>query len=202
MICLSLGHTDFDTLMEHLKHVALAEIRLDLLDLSPQRMVAVFGHHSNLIATCRTVAPADAYRQAIDMGAALIDVDIHTADSESIVNYAQRNGCQVIMSYHNFEHVPQRAELLEIVYAMQQRGANMAKLACMAQQPADAQTMLSLYDAAVDLPLIAFAMGQHGFKSRPLSVLLGAPFAYACLDGYATAPGQPTVAQLRRYLGF
>lgn len=202
MICLSLGHTDFDTLMEHLKYAPLAEIRLDLLDLSPQRMAAVFGQHRNLIATCRTAAPADVYRQAIDLGCAIIDVDIHTPEADALVDYAQHKGCQVIMSYHNFERTPQRADLFDIVGDMQRRGADMAKLACMAQHPADAHTMLSLYDAGIESPLIAFGMGEHGLKSRPLSVLLGAPFAYACVDGHATAPGQPTFAQLRRLLGY
>ena len=201
MICLSLGHTDFDTLMEHLKYAPLAEIRLDLLELSPQHMAAVFGHHRNLIATCRAASPAAVYRQAIDLGCALIDVDIRTPEVDVIAKYAKSNGCQVIMSFHDFERTPQRADLLRIVGDMRQRGADIVKLACMAQQPADAHTMLSLYDADIDLPLISFAMGEYGLKSRPLSVMLGAPFAYACAEGCATAPGQPTFALLRRMLG-
>lgn len=203
MICLSLGNMDFDALMEHLKYAPMAELRMDLLHLPAERYAALFAQHRNLIATCRLrdVERAYAmYTMAIDMGAAYIDVDMGHPAADALIAQAQRWGCGVVLSYHNFEHTPPLTELRALLGQMQQRGASVAKLACMATRLVHCHDMLALYDAPLPISLVAFCMGSMGRYTRVLSVRLGAPFAYACVDGQPTAPGQPTYDELVRLL--
>ncbi len=46
--------------------------------------------------------------------------------------------------------------------------------------------------------LIAFSVGREYAFTRPMSLLLGAPFTYAALKGMEVAPGQMTVEETRR----
>lgn len=200
MICLSLGDMDFDTLMEHLKYAPLAEIRMDLLQFSSSRYAAMFAQHRNLIATCRSEQSATAYCMAVDYGCAYIDVDMSVAELPSIVAFAKSRRCRVIVSYHNFEDTPSPDALRAIANQLQHHGADVIKMACMAQSQTDVESLLSLYSPAL-MPTVAIGMGSMALKSRVLSLLHGAPFTYACADGYATAPGQPTYAQLKRFVG-
>jgi 3-dehydroquinate dehydratase I len=58
--------------------------------------------------------------------------------------------------------------------------------------------LLELYDTAIGLYPIFFAMGEAGVLSRILCTLIGnAPFTYASLDK-ALAPGQLTVQQMKK----
>lgn len=50
--------------------------------------------------------------------------------------------------------------------------------------------------------VLAFASGNAGFWTRLLAPRLGAPVVYGSASARAAAPGQPTVAQLRRDYGF
>lgn len=50
--------------------------------------------------------------------------------------------------------------------------------------------------------VIAFASGDAGFWTRILAPRLGAPVVYGSASERAAAPGQPSVAQLRRDYGF
>ena len=50
--------------------------------------------------------------------------------------------------------------------------------------------------------VLAFASGNAGFWTRILAPRLGAPVVYGSASARAAAPGQPSVAQLRRDYGF
>lgn len=201
MVCLSLGNMNFDALMEHLKYTPMAELRMDLLHLPVDRYAALFAQHRNLIATCRLRDIEQGYTMytmAIDMGAAYIDVDMGHPAADTLIALAQQRGCRVVLSYHNFNITPSIDVLRAILNQMLRRGATVAKLACMATHPAHCYDMLALYDTPPPMPLVAFCMGAMGRPTRTLSVLLGAPFAYACIAGQPTAPGQPTYDELIR----
>jgi 3-dehydroquinate dehydratase-1 len=62
-----------------------------------------------------------------------------------------------------------------------------------------ALTTLSLYRALrwAKGNLIAFSVGWEYAFTRPMSLLLGAPFTYAALKGMAVAPGQMTVKETK-----
>lgn len=202
MICLSIGNTDFDSAIEHLKGAALAEIRIDLLSFSAQQLRSIFSHHKNIIATCRAQnyegRVASAYYSAIDAGCAYIDVDIDEADAEGIISYAKSRGCGLIISYHNFEFTPSSNLLEKNIEKIMDMGADIAKLACMANSADDCNRVLNLYDSHPNI--VAFCMGDLGRKTRLLSLLLGAPFSYASMDNNKTAPGQISFDEMRHIL--
>ncbi|MCS7094874.1 MAG: type I 3-dehydroquinate dehydratase [Thaumarchaeota archaeon] len=50
--------------------------------------------------------------------------------------------------------------------------------------------------------LIAFSSGQRWSLTRPLSLVLGAPFTYAALRGREVAPGQLSVRDTKRFANF
>lgn len=206
MICTSIGNIGFDELMEQLKVSPMAEIRLDLLNLSNEQQAEVFGLHRNLIATYRGnnangVDVAGCYTAAIDAGCAYVDVDIDEVFAPQVVGYAKSHGCKVILSYHDFTETPNSLFLEQIINKMMAMGADVMKLACMANSPDDSDRVLNLYDTYQASNLVAFCMGRLGRKTRFIAPILGAPYTYASVDeGCETAPGQVSVAEMRRVL--
>lgn len=61
---------------------------------------------------------------------------------------------------------------------------------------------LRLLAASPRRDVVAFASGDAGFWTRILAPRLGAPIVYGSAGARAAAPGQPSIAQLRRDYGF
>jgi 3-dehydroquinate dehydratase/shikimate dehydrogenase len=90
---------------------------------------------------------------------------------------------KIILSYHDFEHIPQDLETL--YNAMLTSGADLYKMAVMPHSTNEALRFV-LWAKEKRAPLIPIAMGPHGQFSR----ILG-PLSYACLNETApSAPGQ------------
>lgn len=202
MICTSFGNIAFDQLMVELQQSEMAEIRIDLLDLSDKEIAEVFGNHSNLIATCRpdSVGITEQKRVltlAINSGAALVDIELEAAESlkKEMIAVAKAKGCRVIISYHNYEQTPSTQILQEIVNQIFAKGADIAKIATMTNSAADAARIMGLYEN--NRSLVALAMGENGIISRVAATLLGAPFTFAAPNGKATAPGQLDVNAMK-----
>ncbi|WP_320052136.1 type I 3-dehydroquinate dehydratase [uncultured Acetobacteroides sp.] len=198
MICISYGTIALNDLLEKLKTTRMAEIRIDLLGLTKDEIAAVFRSHPNLIATCRPdTMGIDAQREllltAVESGAAYVDVEVEAPSSfkKKMVEAAHAKGCKVIVSYHNYTETPSRETLLGIMVEMVDDGADILKLATMANSAADAARILSLYENPIK-PMVALAMGEAGKVTRIAIPLLGAPFTFAAPEGAATAPGQLT----------
>ncbi len=122
MICVSLAEKTLADCLAALKGLPFAEIRMDMMDLTPSEVRAIFSAHPRLIATCRPGKhQADVCRtlllEAIGAGAAYVDVEVHWPAPlrEEIVAAAKAAGCAVIASYHNFEETPGRATLEKLV---------------------------------------------------------------------------------------
>ena len=193
-ICLSIGNLNFDEVVTHLKNVALAEIRIDLLNLNHDERATIFKLHKNLIATYRTTSDFETMlallTQAISNGCTYIDVDINTPNIylEKLIEIAQSKGCKVILSYHNFDETPNSEVLIAMADKLFSQGAYIAKIACMAQAPPDCARVLGLYENYKNL--VAFCMGTAGMVTRISAPLIGAPFTYASAGNWETAPGQ------------
>jgi 3-dehydroquinate dehydratase-1/3-dehydroquinate dehydratase/shikimate dehydrogenase len=87
---------------------------------------------------------------------------------------------------------------------IQDKGAHIAKIVTMAHDFHDVLRVLSLQEEAarMDIPLIAFCMGQPGVISRVATVELGGYMTYCAVsESEATAPGQLSVAVLRQIDG-
>lgn len=218
-ICVSLSGSSDTAILKTLKDSApyadLAEIRLDTIsDTKDSNISGLIGKSPlPLIFTNRPVWEGgkfsgneeDRIRPLIDAiraGVDFIDIELKTRpDIRSlIVNEAQIHGSGVIVSFHDFSGTPDTDFLLEILWAIYETGADIAKIVTMARSEDDARRVLSLYfkRQETDLPLIAFAMGPHGRASRLICFFLGACLTFASpLSGAETAPGQIPINELR-----
>ncbi len=104
----------------------------------------------------------------------------------------------LICSHHDFAGVP--ADLAAIYERMTRTPAQILKLAAHAHDATDCLALLHLLARAQHegRALIAVAMGAAGLLTRILAPARGAFLTYGALDdAHATAPGQPSAAELR-----
>lgn len=105
-------------------------------------------------------------------------------------------GAKVVRSYHRLAAAPR--DLPRIVDRMARTGADALKVTLRAYDAADLDLVVGLYDREYPMPLAAFLAGEHGFSSRFLALVRGAPFLYCLADADgATAPGQPDLFEAR-----
>lgn len=208
MICVSLAEKSLNACLEVLKTLSFAEIRIDampFLNLSSVRHI--FSQPVQLIATCR---PGGLFRNderkamliaAIHSGAAYVDVEIGSEPGylHEITSEARARGCKVIISFHDYEKTPGRRQLKAIADLCFQRGADIAKIACMALSDQDNARLLGLLDS--DRQVVVIGMGEKGHITRITALLLGSPFTFASLSkGKETAEGQIDRETLRGIL--
>lgn len=225
MICICFGNPVYKTCKTTIEATGaeIAEIRLDGADLSPADIGKIFSLPCKLIATCRPSDQTDTHRikllmTAIISGAAYVDLEVESTPEsrEEIIKAARLQGCQVILSYHNFETTPPKHELETIIDQCFFFGADIAKISCFSNSLADTARIISLYDyierlrkteksgITGDHNIIAIGMGEKGKFTRVAAPFLGAPFTYSSIaGGLETAPGQidiKTMEQICRLL--
>ena len=195
MICVSLLKDNVADVLEALKRLKLAEVRLETLPLSRGDVKTIFTSEAQIVATCRPNGQsaedrAQILRWAIEDGAAYVDLEIETDSSfrAPLVKLARERGCKVIVSYHNFESTPDTEELHRIVETCFFHGADIAKVACHVNTPSEAARIIGLGDS--ERPVIPIGMGDAGRIARVAAPFVGSPFTYASLNGEEAAPGQ------------
>lgn len=203
MICVAIREKNPDRYPEILENIELAEIRIDLAELSCESVQKVFKNSpAKLIATCRPerytiIQQTELIKTAISNGAAYVDVEIEASKEykEDIICYAKAHNCKVIISYHNYDETPATELLKELIDTCFADGADIAKLATAANSIQDSARILGLYSYKENVVLLG--MGEFGKVTRVASPKLGAEFTFAALtDAEATAPGQLTKAEL------
>ena len=144
-------------------------------------------------------------RLAVQAGMAdLVDVELSRGPElvDEIVRTAHRAGIPVLMSSHDFQKTPSAEEMTAILKTMEERGADIAKLAVMPQTKRD---VLNLLDATLtagqqmDIPVITMAMGGMGTVSRLCGECFGSAVTFGSV-GKASAPGQMELTQLKAAL--
>ena len=206
MICISISEKDKARLIERLSGVDLAEIRLEALSPTVDDVKEIFSQPARLVATMRPGNHSDEERlrilaAAIGAGAAYVDIELDSSTivREGVLAAARKSGCQVIVSHHDFEQTPDGEQLRKIVGECFAVGADIAKIACLANSRADAARILGLLDG--EKPVIAIGMGKLGRITRVAAPLLGSPFTYASQgEGQGTAEGQIEARELRTIL--
>ncbi|WP_027725150.1 type I 3-dehydroquinate dehydratase [Tuberibacillus calidus] len=135
----------------------------------------------------------------------MVDIELLSGESivRSLVACARAHGVKVVMSNHDFHKTPPKSEIIDRLSKMQALGADVPKIAVMANSMTD---VLTLWDAAntmkeklADRPFIALAMGDFGIITR----LAGGLFGSAATFGVglnASAPGQLPVSEVRTVL--
>jgi len=100
----------------------------------------------------------------------------------------------VIVSYHDFQGMPEELQLIGIYDEMKKTKAAIAKIAVTPKSLHDNLRILQfLLDA--DMPLCMIAMGRMGRHLRAVAPLYGSALTYGFVT-QSTAPGQMSLAEL------
>lgn len=214
MICTSIQHKNFSQIIEvlELPEVEMAEIRLDLCDLSDSETEELFsGSDTPLVATCRAseLGWEEAERRlsiAVQSGARFADLEIEAPASVSkrFQKLCLQHGTEIIRSFHDFNGTPDDEGLQMALARCFRYGADIAKVVTLCKNKWDLKRIMSLYSVVLEGvdslqgKLIAFGMGEQGAKSRIDCLRRGAPFTYACVsEDEAVAPGQLSAGRMQ-----
>ena len=136
-------------------------------------------------------------RKLAEMRPMLIDVELETLQAnDNFADYLELASIPTLVSWHDFKKTPSNDELADIIMEMRLY-SNYVKVVTTASNIEDSLRLMSLYEDAIGLHPILFAMGEAGVITRILCTLYGAPYTYAALHE-AVAPGQLTIAQMRK----
>lgn len=188
----------------------LIELRLDYLnDLRGVRKI-VGSTSLPLIATNRQYEQGghrpqseDRRIQALldvaDLGFQYVDVELTTANLESVIRELKEISVSSIVSFHDFKQTPNMAALEKIVRSQMETGADICKLVTTANELNDSISCLLLTSKmSKNTKIVCFAMGKKGIISRILCPLFGAPFTYASVEKeLETASGQLSIFDLK-----
>ena len=180
----------------------LVELRLDLMPWLDLR-TALRGLPLPAIVTVRAQREGGAFRgdeeqrldllrEAMDLGAAAVDIEHDALD-----RIPPKPPCLRIGSFHDFEAMP--ADLEDQARAIQRAGVEVVKAVGTARTAAGALAPLR-YLRRTSTPSIAIAMGAAGVASRVLALREPSCWlTYAALtSSHAVAPGQIAVDELHR----
>lgn len=186
-----------DDALQALEGVEFAEIRLDQLHSVPESVASLFSRKMRTIATCRPGFKESDRKalllEAMRAGASFIDIEYEAPARyrQELVDAARSLGCEVIVSYHDFENTPRRSVLERIVRTCFSRGANLAKIACTVNNPREAARLLGLLDSQRRLVVIGMGDQPAGRSTRLCGPFLGGEFTFVARYGSKrTAPGQ------------
>lgn len=210
MICTSLQQKNLEEIFSILQdpYVEMAEIRLDLCELSDNDIEELFSSADKpLIATCRsTEADADEALRKLEIAAqagaryADLEVEASARISQRLRKICREYGVGLIRSWHDFTGTPDADTLDMYVERCLRYGADVVKIVTTCKDEADAASIIALYAKPGRRGrLIAFGMGDAGRDTRIECLRRGAPFSYAALsDEEATAPGQWRVDRMHK----
>ena len=191
----------------------IAEIRLDMSGAQTPREAAELtgafaGAGVPLIATARSALEGgrwtgdeksrrDVLLAALEFADAA-DVELSSGDAlPEVVSAARKGGKVAIVSRHNFSGMDSRDEMERALAGARKAGADIFKVACLAENEADSETILDFVRAHCgDFPLMATAMGEsEAARNARLDLARsGSLIAFAAADG-ESAPGQWTLAE-------
>lgn len=118
---------------------------------------------------------------------------------KNLVKTAHAAKVVVIMSNHDFDKTPAKAEIVKRLTSMVDFGADVAKMAVMPQSADDVLTLLQATNDAhktLSQPVITMSMGDLGKVSRLAGEVFGSCLSFATV-GAASAPGQIALDHLR-----
>lgn len=136
----------------------------------------------------------------------MIDLELFcTSDKEelsSIINQLHNTTVKIILSNHDFSKTPAEDIILSRLSAMEETGADIAKIALMPQTPWDVVTLLSATvksKESLNIPIVTMSMGKLGAVSRISGGTFGSSITFGTLTK-ASAPGQIPVNTLKDFL--
>lgn len=137
----------------------------------------------------------------------MVDVELFSGDVEvaETVSLAKKNDVKVIMSNHDFKTTPEIDEIIKRLRMMQERGADIAKIAVMPENKIQFLNLLTateiMQSTYAEIPLLTISMGKKGALSRVCGEIFGSSITFASLS-QASAPGQIPVEKMNELLEF
>ena len=215
-ICVSIAPEDAKSIVKE-AHRAFelgadyVEVRFDFLnpDLLPEALQAARGIKDKTVFTLRSRSEGGMfasteenrlrwlYRLA-DQEPMLLDVELDTLKkNDELADFLEKKRSPLLVSWHDFEKTPSSNSIADVLSDMRSY-SNYVKIVTMAHSIEDSLRVLELYETAIGLSPIFFAMGEAGVISRLLCTVIGnAPFTYASLEK-SLAPGQLTLKQMKK----
>jgi len=133
-------------------------------------------------------------QKAIDLGFPYVDIELSALRKHKL---SKRKGVKLIVSYHNFQKTPKYNFLEKVIKQAYDFGADIAKVAVLANKPEDNKTIFQLIlNKKPNQEIIALAMGEQGRITRLLAPLLGGYLTFAAVGGKGSAPGQIDIKEL------
>ncbi|NYT01599.1 MAG: type I 3-dehydroquinate dehydratase [Methanosarcinales archaeon] len=181
----------------------MLEVRLDLIPEEPLEALRRVRKLSRLpiIATNRIRREGGGFQDSEEERAELLirasaHADLVDVELRSTILSLVRESVKkpLIISYHHFQSAPGREELSGIIREMQDRGADIAKIAATPPALEDCLAMLETLIAA-RIPTCMLGMGEVGRHLRIMAPCYGSVLTYGYITGQ-TAPGQMRVDEL------
>lgn len=215
-ICVSIGPEDAKSIEKEADRAFqlgadYVEIRFDFLklDLLPAALNAATGIKDRTIYTLRPKSEGGMFAgseenrlywmyRLVEQEPMLVDVELDTLKkNDELADFLEGKKSPLLVSWHDFEKTPPSDFIADLLSEMRTY-SNYVKIVTTAQSIEDSLRLLELYETAIGLSPIFFAMGDAGVISRVLCNIIGnAPFTYASLEKIV-APGQLTVQQMKK----
>ena len=134
----------------------------------------------------------------------LLDVEVFFGDFvKQLIADIHDARTKVVGSNHDFAKTPPKGEMISCLKEMQEKGADIPKLAVMPQCEEDVKELMTatkeMVDVYADRPIVTMSMGELGKPSRIEGELFGSAITFGSAKK-ASAPGQIEVIALRKHL--
>ncbi len=209
-ICASIVNEDLNAIRMVEDQIELFEVRIDLIG---SGWVKIVGKLNKPWVACNRrraeggkwlgdeTERIEELLKALDMGAAIVDVEVETLNLAEIVK-SIKTRAKCLLSFHQPRWMLPLNEMRYIVQKQLENGADICKVIATAQNFEDNLTALQINTEFPETRVVSFNMGDLGLVSRIFCPLIGGDFTYASIErGMESAPGQITVGELRRIYG-
>jgi len=205
-ICAAIVNDDLDAIDGVMPLVDLFEVRIDLIG---KGWCKVAAYLKKPWIACnrradeggkwagRELTRLKELRDALDLGANIIDIELATPSLAEFVNEV-KDRAECLISYHNLKETPPLDRLRQIIINQLAAGAHICKVVTTARNFTDNLAVLQLITDFSSANVVSFAMGSAGQLSRILCPLAGGYFTYASIKaGKESAKGQVSVINLK-----
>lgn len=135
----------------------------------------------------------------------LLDVELFMDANrvQEIIQLAHDKKVKIVMCNHDFNKTPPKEEIVSRLRKMQEKNADICKIAVMPKTPEDVLALLTatneMKKCYADRPIVTMSMGQLGMVSRVSGAVFGSAMTFGAAKK-ASAPGQVPVSKLREIL--